>query len=67
MADDNDSKKATTIPGNDRKCPNCGGTLTYDPKSEKLFCSLCEKYKEITYEAHEDQKVAQSRFLRMLI
>ena len=57
MADDNDSKKAATIPGNDRKCPNCGGTLTYDPKSEKLFCSLCEKYKEITYEAHEDQKV----------
>jgi len=57
MADDNDSKKAATIPGNERKCPNCGGTLTYAPRAKKLFCSLCGKYQEITYGTHDYVKI----------
>lgn len=47
MADDNGVKKTSTMPGNERTCPNCGGILTYDPSSRKLHCSLCGKYKEI--------------------
>ena len=47
MADDN-YLKTTTMPETDRKCPNCGGTLTYDAKSGEMFCSLCGKHKSIT-------------------
>ena len=47
MADDN-YLKTTTMPETDRKCPNCGGTLTYDAKSGEMFCTLCGKHKSIT-------------------
>ena len=47
MADDN-YLKTTTMPETDRKCPNCGGTLTYDAKTREMFCSLCGKHKSIT-------------------
>ena len=47
MAEDN-YLKTTTMPETDRKCPNCGGTLTYDAKKGEMFCSLCGKHKRIT-------------------
>ncbi len=47
MAEDN-YLKTTTMPETDRKCPNCGGTLTYDAKKGEMFCSLCGKHKSIT-------------------
>ena len=57
MADDNGLRKTSTIPGNERKCPNCGGTLTYDPSAGKLQCSLCQKYETISYGTNDDVKV----------
>ena len=57
MADDNGFTKTTTMPGTERKCPNCGGTLTYNANAQKLYCSLCGKYKEISYGTHEDVEV----------
>jgi len=57
MAEDNGLRKTSTIPGNERKCPNCGGTLTYDPSSGKLYCSLCQKYETISRGTHDDVKV----------
>ena len=57
MADDNGLRKTFTIPGNERKCPNCGGTLTYDPSTGKLHCSLCQKYETISCGTHDDVKV----------
>ena len=57
MADNNGFTKTTTMPGTERKCPNCGGTLTYNANAQKLYCSLCGKYKEISYGTHEDVEV----------
>lgn len=57
MADDNGFKMTSTIPENERKCPNCGGTLTYNPNAEKLFCSFCGKYKEINRGTHDNVQV----------
>ena len=57
MADNNGFKKTATMPGNERKCPNCGGTLTYNPGAMKLFCSLCGKYKDITKGTNGNAKV----------
>ena len=57
MADNNGFKKTATMPGNERKCPNCGGTLTYNPGARKLFCSLCGKYKDITKGTNGNAKV----------
>ena len=56
MADNNGFKKTATMPGNERKCPNCGGTLTYNPGARKLFCSLCGKYKDITKGTTEEHR-----------
>ncbi len=57
MADSNGFTKTTTMPGTERKCPNCGGTLTYNANAQKLYCSLCGKFKEISYGTHEDVEV----------
>ena len=57
MADNNGFKKTATMPGNERKCPNCGGTLTYNPGAMKMFCSLCGKYKDITKGTNGNAKV----------
>ena len=47
MADNNEFKKTTILQGTERKCPNCGGTLTYNARSRAMFCSLCGKAQEI--------------------
>ena len=57
MADNNGFKKTATMPGNECKCPNCGGTLTYNPGAMKLFCSLCGKYKDIAKGTNGNAKV----------
>ena len=57
MADDSKFTKTTTMPGTERKCPNCGGTLTYNAKARQMYCSLCGKFKEISYGTHKDLEV----------
>ena len=57
MTDDSKFTKTTTMPGTERKCPNCGGTLTYNAKARQMYCSLCGKFKEISYGTHKDLEV----------
>jgi len=37
----------TTVSETNVKCPGCGGTLTYDPKTLKLLCGSCGLTKEL--------------------
>ena len=56
MADNNEFKKTTILQGTERKCPNCGGTLTYNARARAMFCSLCGKVQEIE-ESPDNNKV----------
>ena len=39
-----------TLSETDRKCPNCGGTMDFDPESGKLHCPYCD-YQEVIPQA----------------
>ncbi len=41
----------------DRKCPNCGGTLKFDPKEEGLLCGYCGFKKKLPHP--EDESVLE--------
>ena len=41
---------AETLSETDRKCPNCGGTMDFDPESGKLHCPYCD-YQEVIPQA----------------
>lgn len=41
---------AETLSETDRKCPNCGGTMDFDPENGKLHCPYCD-YLEIIPQA----------------
>ncbi|MCR4657424.1 MAG: hypothetical protein K5770_14550 [Lachnospiraceae bacterium] len=41
------AKKASTMKETDRKCPQCGGTMDYDPAILKLHCPFCDYTEEI--------------------
>lgn len=40
-------KKTSTMDETDRKCPQCGGTMDYDPKLSKLHCPYCDYTEEV--------------------
>ena len=46
-----DAKKVSTMQETDRKCPQCGGTMDFDPALGKLHCPFCEYAEEIPPEA----------------
>ena len=35
-------ESASTLSETDKKCPNCGGTMDFDPESGKLHCPYCD-------------------------
>ena len=51
--------KAKTMEETDRKCPQCGATLEYDPKTKGLFCPYCEYKEEIKAENTTGDAIAQ--------
>lgn len=40
-------QKTTTMQETDRKCPQCGGTMDYDPALSRLHCPFCDYTEEI--------------------
>lgn len=47
------------------KCPNCGGDLKFDPKTQKLTCEYCLssfQKEEIEKEVHKHEKKTQTVF-----
>jgi len=50
--------KAKTMAETDRKCPQCGATMDFDPTTGGLYCPYCE-YKEAIKEVDEGPKTAQ--------
>lgn len=53
--------RAKTKEETDRKCPSCGGTMDFDPKSKGLACPYCGHTQQITEE--EEDKVEEKDFL----
>lgn len=51
MADYDDNEvqlaEAKTVDKTDKKCPNCGGPMTFNPTSGKLVCDYCEHEEEV--------------------
>ena len=37
----------TTMDVTDKKCPNCGATVTYDPATLKMLCEYCGYTREL--------------------
>lgn len=61
MADYEDvmsAQKADTMKETDRKCPQCGATMDFDPSTGGLFCQYCGYREEITAENSAGDTVA---------
>ncbi len=50
--------KAKTMTETDRKCPQCGATMDFDPTTGGLYCPYCE-YKEAIKEVDDGPSKAQ--------
>lgn len=48
-----DENIVKTIKETDKKCPQCAGTMSYDPASRMLKCPYCEHTQEIEIEAEQ--------------
>lgn len=51
--------KAKTMAETDRKCPQCGATMEYDPTTHGLYCPYCEYKEEIKAEDAAGDAIAQ--------
>lgn len=49
--------EAYSDPNGDKKCPNCGATIVYDPETRGMFCEYCGYRREIP--RPEDQASVQ--------
>ena len=45
----------TTMHGSDKKCPNCGGVMVFDPASGMLKCPYCDSVFDITPDEEDDE------------
>lgn len=53
------AQKAKTMNETDRKCPQCGATMDYDPATGGLYCPYCEYKEEIKVVDDAGDDVAQ--------
>lgn len=53
------AKKAKTMAETDRKCPQCGATMDYDPQTGGLYCPYCDYKEEIKVANNAGEEVAQ--------
>lgn len=53
------AEKAKTMEQTDRKCPQCGATMDFDPATGGLFCPFCEYREEIKAENDLGQQKAE--------
>ena len=46
----------------DRKCPQCGGVMDFDPKEGKLHCPYCDYLEEILPDNEEETATEEQDF-----
>lgn len=54
-----DTAKAQTMKETDRKCPQCGAVMDFDPSTGGLYCPYCEYREEIKAENSEGETCAE--------
>ena len=52
------AQKADTMKATDRKCPQCGATMDFDPSTGGLYCPYCDYREAIKEENTEGETVA---------
>ena len=55
------AKKADTMKETDRKCPQCGATMDFDPATGGLYCPYCDYREEIKEENTQGETVASEQ------
>ena len=55
-------QKTKTMKETDRKCPQCGGVMDYDPALSKLHCPYCDYTEEIKEEGSIPKKAEELDF-----
>ena len=53
---------AETKEETDKKCPNCGGVMDFDPKTGGLLCPYCGHTQEIAAKTDEPKEAAELSF-----
>ncbi len=53
--------KATTMKETDRKCPQCGAVMDFDPETGGLYCAYCGYREEIKHENSQGETVASEQ------
>jgi len=53
------AEKAKTMAETDRKCPQCGATMDYDPSTGGLYCPFCDYREEIKAENAAGEETAK--------
>lgn len=64
MADYEDimnAEKVDTMKATDRKCPQCGAIMDFDPETGGLHCAYCDYREEIEAENTQGEKVAEEQ------
>lgn len=60
--DDYDLNKTATMQETDRKCPQCGGTMDFDPALGKLHCPFCDYVEDIPEAEKVESKASELDF-----
>lgn len=53
------AQKVDTMKETDRKCPDCGATMDFDPTTGGLYCSYCGHREEISAENEKGESQAE--------
>lgn len=53
------AQKAKTMEETDRKCPQCGATMDYDPSTGGLYCPYCDYREEIKVQNEKGEEKAE--------
>ena len=56
------AEKTSTLKETDRKCPACGGTMDFDPKTGGLHCPFCDYQEAIEKEDTEVKRAEELDF-----
>ena len=56
-------KDAQAAKKGDKDCPNCGGTMVFDPESGGLYCPYCDYREALPEERERSGEVTEQDFL----